>query len=214
VALERRDLGDGAFTDYDPVWLAPDRAAALMQSLIDAYDWEQRPINVFGREVMQPRLIAWSGTLPYAYSGQVLEPRPFAEPLLELTAEVSRIAGVELNHVLLNRYRDGNDSMGMHSDDEPELGRDPIIAAISLGAPRRFVMVHKKKKRDRFSLVLENGSLLVMGGTMQHKFRHGVPKQKSVTAQRINVTFRRLLRPPRGVSSAGDASSSSAARLP
>ena len=99
--------------------------------------------------------------------------------------------------------------MGMHADDEPELGRDPIIAAISLGAPRRFVMVHKKKKRDRFSTTLEHGSLLVMGGTMQHKFRHGVPKQKSITAERINVTFRLLLRPPPGVS-AGDAASSSA----
>jgi alkylated DNA repair dioxygenase AlkB len=182
-----------------------------MQSLIEAYDWAQRPINVFGKEVMQPRLIAWSGTLPYKYSGQVLDPRPFAEPLLEVTRAVSAIAGVEFNHVLLNRYRDGNDSMGMHADDEPELGRDPIIAAISLGAPRRFVMVHKKKKRDRFSLLLEHGSLLVMGGTMQHEFRHGVPKQKSITDQRINVTFRRLLRPPPGASFAGDASSSASA---
>ena len=209
MPLDRRDLGDGALTDYDPAWLPPERAAELMRALISSYEWEQRPINVFGKEVMQPRLIAWSGELPYRYSGQILEPRPFAEPLLELTREVSRIAGVEFNHVLLNRYRDGNDSMGMHADDEPELGRDPIIAAISLGAPRRFVMVHKKKKRDRFSLILEHGSLFVMRGTMQHKFRHGVPKQKSVAAERINVTFRRLLRPP-GVSAGGAASSSEA----
>jgi alkylated DNA repair dioxygenase AlkB len=184
-----------------------------MEALIAAYDWEQRPINVFGREVMQPRLIAWSGDLPYKYSGQVLDVRPFAEPLVELTRQVSAIAGAEFNHVLLNRYRDGNDSMGMHADDEPELSRDPIIAAISLGAPRRFVMVHKKKKRDRFSITLGHGSLLVMGGTMQHKFRHGVPKQKSITAERINVTFRRLLRPPPGVYADGVASSSASAPL-
>ena len=208
MALERTELGDGAVTEYDASWLSPERASDLMRALIAAYDWEQRPINVFGREVMQPRLIAWSGELPYKYSGQVLAPRPFAEPLIELTRSVSSIAGTEFNHVLLNRYRDGNDSMGMHADDEPELGRDPIIAAISLGAPRRFVMVHKKKKRDRFSIILENGSLLIMGGTMQHKFRHGVPKQKSVQLERINVTFRRLLRPPPGASGGGDASSS------
>jgi alkylated DNA repair dioxygenase AlkB len=196
VAFDRKELGDGAHTDYDPSWLPEDRAHELMRSLIAAHDWEQRPINIFGKEVMQPRLIAWAGELPYQYSGQVLEPRPFVDLLADLTKTVSAIAGAEFNHVLLNRYRDGFDNMGMHADDEPELGRDPIIAALSLGVPRRFVIWHKKKKRDRFDMTLHHGSLLVMGGTMQHKFRHGVPKQKSVTGERINVTFRRLLRPP------------------
>ncbi len=187
------DLGGGAYLDYDPAWLSSGEATALMTSVIDAFDWEHRPINLFGREVLQPRLIAWAGALPYRYSGQVLEPRPMREPLPPLVQRVSDLAGAAFNHVLLNRYRDGNDSMGMHADDEPELGRDPPIAAISLGAERRFVIAPRKGKAERYALTLAHGSLLIMGGSIQHRFRHGVPKQRSISDPRINLTFRRLL---------------------
>lgn len=189
----RTDLGEGAYTDYEPRWIEAAPAKSLYESLVDAHHWEQRPIHVFGKAVMQPRLIAWSGDLPYAYSGQVLEPRPHSEPIAELLANVVSAVGVEFNHVLLNRYRDGNDNMGMHADDEPELGRDPVIAALSLGVSRTFILVHKRQRHRRVAMTLTDGSLLVMGGTIQHRWRHGVPKQRSVSGERINVTFRRIL---------------------
>lgn len=196
MAFVRTELGEEAFVDYDSAWLTPEEARALHHILIDAFDWEQRPINVFGKAIMQPRLIAWAGELPYRYSGQVLEPRPIEGPIGELNERISSLVGVRFNHVLLNRYRDGMDNMGMHADDEPELGRDPVIAALSLGASRKFALRHKRRKGRKLDLQLDDGSLLVMGGTIQHRWRHGVPKQKSVTKERINVTFRRLLRPP------------------
>lgn len=197
MAFVRTDLGEDAFVDYDPAWVSAEEGRGLHRTLIDAFDWEQRPISVFGKAVMQPRLIAWMGELPYRYSGQVLEVRPIEGPVAELTARVSALVGVEFNHVLLNRYRNGMDNMGMHADDEPELGPEPVIAALSLGVSRKFALRHKRRKGRKLDLTLHHGSLLVMGGTIQHKWRHGVPKQRSVAEERINVTFRRLLRPPR-----------------
>ena len=103
---------------------------------------------------------------------------------------------LEFNHALVNRYRDGNDSMGLHADAEPELGPNPVVASLSLGATRRFVIRHKRDREDRRELELVHGSLLVMGGTMQHHYRHGLPRTRHPVGQRINVTFRRLLRAP------------------
>ena len=187
------DLGEGAYLEYHPAWLPPLEASALMDALVARFEWERKAIRLFGREVWQPRLIAWAGALPYEYSGQVLEPRPFLEPLDALTERVSKRADSPFNHVLLNRYRDGQDSMGMHADDEPELGPNPLIAAISLGVARRFVLAHRRRKGERHVLTVEHGSLLIMGGTIQHRFRHGVPKQQLIVAERVNLTFRRLL---------------------
>jgi alkylated DNA repair dioxygenase AlkB len=141
-------------------------------------------------------LIAWAGALPYRYSGQTLEPRAFSPALAALRDGVSERCQVDFNHLLVNRYRDGNDSMGLHADAEPELGPNPVVASLSLGASRRFVVRHKKNREDRCDLELCHGSLLVMGGTMQHHYRHGLPRTARPVGQRINVTFRRLLRAP------------------
>ena len=148
---------------------------------------------------MQPRLVAWGGELGYRYSGQTLEPRPLTPTVSDLLGRVIGATGVAFNHVLLNRYRDGQDTMGRHADNEPELGKDPQIAAISLGASRPFDLWPKDKrakKKDKRRVELQHGQLLVMGGNLQHTWRHGVPRVAGLKEERINLTFRRLLGPP------------------
>ena len=190
--LERRELGAKAWLDYDAHWLPASEADALMAELCETVPWEQRPIVVFGREILQPRLIGWGGDLPYKYSGQTLPPRPISASLRALMTRAAQIADTPFNHVLLNRYRDGQDTMGMHADNEPELGKNPTIAAVSLGAQRTFVLAPKNKRGRGFRkrIQLEHGSLLIMGGTIQHRWRHGIPRQNKVQDDRINLTFR------------------------
>jgi alkylated DNA repair dioxygenase AlkB len=199
AAWTRTSLAEGAFFDYAARWL--DRAGAdeLERALADQMSFEQREIELFGKRVLQPRLIAWGGTLPYRYSGQTLEAREFPPALAALRTRVSELCEIEFNHALVNRYRDGNDSMGLHADAEPELGPNPVLASLSLGASRRFVIRHKRIREDRHELELCHGSLLVMGGTMQHHYRHGLPRTTKPVGERINVTFRRLIRAPSGV---------------
>ena len=152
---------------------------------------------LFGRPILQPRLIAWAGDLGYRYSGQTLEPRPFTPAAARLLARVRGHAGVAFNHVLVNRYRTGQDSMGLHADDEPELGPDPPVAIVSLGAVRRL-LVRSRRKGDvrRHDLELGHGALLLMGGTLQRHYVHGVPRQPGAEGERISLTFRKLLRAP------------------
>jgi len=189
----RTEIVDGAWLDYRAAWLGADEAAALAARLRDTLAWEQRSIVLYGREVMQPRLIAWAGERPYRYSGRSLEPRAFTSELAAIRDRVAAAAGVAFDHVLVNRYRDGNDSMGMHADDEPELGPDPVVAALSLGATRRFV-IQPRRKRDggRHVVLLEHGSLVIMGGSFQHRLRHGIPRA-AAAGERISLTFRRVL---------------------
>lgn len=192
----RIPLLDGAWLDHDPTYLPgvdADRAHAAVRAELT---WEQREIVLFGRRVWQPRLIAWTGTLPYRYSGQTLPPRAAPPVVHQLLADVCTRAGVAFNHVLVNRYRDGQDSMGLHADDEPELGEDPIVATLSLGTARRFVLQPRRRGTDRVILTLTHGSLLVMGGATQHHWYHAVPKAPACRDARINVTFRWLHGPP------------------
>ena len=194
--MKRHTLAGGAWIDEDRTWLASDEANAMLRDLIANESWGQYPIKVFGKDVMQPRLITWAGDLPYRYSSQTLEPRAASPLLAQLTERVSEVAGVPFNHVLLNRYRDGKDHMGYHADDERELGLNPVIAAISLGATRRFILHQKKNRRRQRRYRLVHGSLLVMGGTIQHTWRHALPGCNTCSEPRINLTFRRLLGPP------------------
>jgi alkylated DNA repair dioxygenase AlkB len=193
----RIPLASGAWLDHDPAWLPSHDAEAVLAALRGELAWEQREIVLFGRKVLQPRLIAWAGDLGYRYSGQTLEPRPFTPAVRGLLARLRERTGVPFNHVLANRYRSGDDSMGLHADDEPELGDDPAIAIVSLGVPRRLVVRPRRKgARARHDLDLGHGSLLVMGGTCQRHYVHGVPRQPGLQGERISLTFRRLLRPP------------------
>jgi alkylated DNA repair dioxygenase AlkB len=192
----RKELRAGAWVEYLPGWLSEADADHAMEVLSQELEWEQRPILVFGREIMQPRLNAWAGELAYKYSGQTLEPRPWHPMLTDLLQRVNAATGASFNHALLNLYRDGRDKIAMHADNEPELGKDPFIAALSFGATRDFVLSYKRKRRRKHTIALGHGSLFLMGGTIQHTWRHALPGRQECKEPRINLTFRRLLGPP------------------
>ncbi len=175
---------------FDPQWLCAQDADASFDALHQAFAWEQLSIHAGHKDVLQPRLMAWAGDITYRYSGLTLEPRPVPDALAGLLARVRQECDVAFNHVVLNWYRDGRDNVGMHSDNEEELGPNPLIASLSLGAGRTFHVRHKRKRRLREQLELTHGSMLIMGGSMQHKWRHGVPREAAVTQPRLNVTFR------------------------
>jgi alkylated DNA repair dioxygenase AlkB len=190
ATVRRWDLADGGLLQLYEGWLAPDEAARTFERLFAELDWKQRAIRIMGREVLQPRLTAWYGDAPYTYSGVTLEPLPWTPLLADLRDRVVAATGERFNTVLCNLYRTGADSMGFHADDEKELGPRPVIASLSLGAARRFVLHHEKKRAAPVSIELRDGSLLVMGGTTQAFWRHALPKDKAAAGARINLTFR------------------------
>ena len=183
----------------DPAWLAPARADALMRTLREDLDWEVHRIRMFGRWVDSPRLSSWIGDADagYVYSGARFEPRPWHPALAGLRGELQSALGVDFNSVLANRYRDGRDAMGWHSDDEPELGPQPVIASISLGATRRFAFKHRRDAQQKLTIELAHGSLLLMRGDTQSNYRHALPRTARPVADRINLTFRQIRTGPR-----------------
>lgn len=164
----------------------------LFIELTQTLDWRQDWITIYGRSMPQPRLSAWYGDpgKSYTYSGITMCPSPWTHTLLDLKAKVEAVSGVMFNSVLLNLYRDGNDSMGWHSDDEPELGQNPVIGSLSLGGTRRFMLRHRSEKGWKHQLESTSGSFLLMQGTTQHYWQHQVPKTKRPVLPRINLTFR------------------------
>jgi alkylated DNA repair dioxygenase AlkB len=194
AVARRMALADGGALVFHEAWLEASAAAELFVGLRDEIAWRQERIRIHGREFMQPRLVAWFGDpeATYTYSGLKLAPEAWPPRLAALRGRLERDAGTPFNSVLCNLYRDGADSMGFHADDERELGPNPVIASVSLGATRRFQMRHAKRAGERIDLDLPGGSLLVMSGTTQHFWRHGVPKQRAVAESRINLTFRRI----------------------
>lgn len=192
------DLADGGRLLLFEKWLAPDVEPSLRGALVRTIPWRQEQITFFGKPVAQPRLTAaFADTgVSYRYSGLVIEPRPWTPELLDIKRCVEADAGHAFNYVLANFYREGGDSMGFHADDEPELGANPLIASLSLGATRRFVLKHKRRSLPPVSLDLPGGSLLLMAGTTQHHWQHGVPKTKHAVGPRLNLTFRQIVRRP------------------
>ena len=165
----------------------------LRDTLIDEVPWRHNTIRVFGVDHAEPRLVSWHGDpgAVYSYSGVDLVVNPWTPTLSELRTVCERIAGVAFNSVLVNLYRDGNDKVGWHADDEPELGPEPVIASLSLGATRRFRFRHRDTGAS-VAVELESGSLVVMSGLSQKCWVHEVPRQRRVAAPRINLTFRRV----------------------
>ena len=161
----------------------------MFRSINDETPWEARNIILFGKEVPQPRLACWYGDLAYSYSGITLDPRPMTPTLLEVKQRCEEAASTRFNSVLVNLYRDGQDSMGLHADDEPELGPEPIIASVSFGGERNFRLRHRQSKELQ-QISLASGSLLVMSGLSQECWMHDVPKTKKFVEPRINLTFR------------------------
>ncbi|TZF91178.1 alpha-ketoglutarate-dependent dioxygenase AlkB family protein [Cognatilysobacter lacus] len=190
--LGRLDLPD-ADVRLQPAWLTAADAAMAFATLHRAIDWENHPVRLFGREHAAPRLSRWFGDAgtAYRYSGIVREPSPWLPPLAALRERLSAELDVEFNSVLANLYRDGRDAMGWHADDEPELGSDPVIASLSLGATRRFVVKHRDGT-PRLAVELPAGSLLVMQGRTQANYRHALPRTARPVRPRINLTFRNV----------------------
>jgi alkylated DNA repair dioxygenase AlkB len=168
----------------------------VLRQLIAQTPWRPEKVVMWGRRLPQPRLTAWYGDpgAAYAYSGIQLHPLPWTPNLLDTKTRVEALVGSTFNSVLLNYYRDHQDSIGFHSDAEPELGEQPVIASLSLGAERTFIMRHKGLKRiEPVRLRLASGSLLLMRGDTQRCWRHGVPKESRPCGPRINLTFRRII---------------------
>ena len=185
---------DDAELAWAPGWLAPAEADALLADLRESVPWEVHRIRLFGREHASPRLSCWIGDpeAVYRYSGTLFQPHPWPPALDALRHRLQQTLGTPLNSVLANRYRDGRDAMGWHSDNEPELGPQPVIASISLGATRRFVL-RPRGGGARHSLELGHGSLLVMRGQTQRHWQHALPRTARPVGERINLTFRRIL---------------------
>ena len=168
----------------------------FLNALIVETPWRSETITLWGKAVLQPRLTAWYGDpgLNYSYSGIRLTPKYWTDTLLELRECVEKASDAPFNSVLLNCYRDNNDSMGMHSDNEAELGKDPVIASLSLGEERMFVMKHKRlSDLKTIKLPLPDASLLVMKGPTQQNWKHGIPKEPTACGPRVNLTFRRII---------------------
>lgn len=187
----------GADVSHLPAWLPQSDADALLHDLQQGVPWEVHRIRMFGRWVDSPRLSCWIGDpqAHYRYSGADFVPHSWPAALLPLRERLQQHCGARFNSVLANRYRDGRDSMGWHSDDEPELGTQPLIASLSLGAARRFLLRRRDDRAQVTEFVLGHGDLLVMAGDTQRHYQHALPKTACPMGERINLTFRWIAAP-------------------
>jgi alkylated DNA repair dioxygenase AlkB len=193
VGLQRFRVSTGLDVFYVPDFVA--EARTCTQRLHAECAWRPLTIRLFGRHVPVPRMVAWQGEqgVTYGYSGQRHRAQGFSPTVQSLRARVESALQLRFNFVLLNLYRNGNDSMGWHADDERELGQEPVIASLSFGVPRRFCLRRRADRRVRHDLMLGSGSLLVMAGRTQVDWQHSVPRARAVAVPRINLTFRRIV---------------------
>ncbi|MDC7996315.1 alpha-ketoglutarate-dependent dioxygenase AlkB family protein [Altibacter sp. HG106] len=184
-----------ASVSYIPGFLSEESASEHFQHFLNTIKWEQRDVKVFGKVYPQPRLTALYGTpeKTYRYAGLTLVPNKMAPKLAALQQKIEAYSGFQFNSVLLNLYRDGQDSNGWHSDDEASLGKQPKIASLSLGAPRSFHFRERNNHQNTFKVELHHGSLLLMGEGTQQYWHHKIPKTRKDVGQRINLTFRYLI---------------------
>ncbi len=175
-------------------WLTEADANRALADLRTELPWQCHRIRIFGREVPSPRLSSWHGDpgTDYRYSGHRHVAQAWTATLTELRTRLLDTLGFDFNAVLVNLYRNGSDSMGWHADDERELGPQPLIASISLGASRRFVL-RRRDRQHRYELNLSHASLLLMLGATQQAWQHALPRQLRVLEPRINLTFRSIL---------------------
>ncbi|MFC1689705.1 alpha-ketoglutarate-dependent dioxygenase AlkB [Pseudomonadota bacterium] len=177
---------------YHAGFIPSDEADRCLSRIWKELAWRQQKIRLFGRWVLQPRLVAWYGEpeAVYAYSGLELKPNPWHPVLYDLKERIEAFTGRPFNATLANAYRDGSDSMGWHSDDEKELGPQPFIASISLGQERRFLVRIKGQKSE--AIALQHGSLLIMKGHSQQNYQHCLTKTRKPAGVRINLTYRMI----------------------
>jgi alkylated DNA repair dioxygenase AlkB len=179
---------------YYPSFFDDEAAFDLLKKLKSQIHWQEENIVVFGKTYLQPRLTAfYSDTkLKYGYSGIQLKTNDWSPLLLKIKYFIENETGFTFNAVLLNWYRNGKDSNGWHADNEKELGKNPVVASVSFGAERKFQFKHNTQSEEKHSLILQNGSLLLMKGEMQHYWKHQIPKTAQVVGDRINLTFRTI----------------------
>lgn len=194
--FEKFTLKDGE------IWLMPnfmplDRTDEYFRGLLSTINWKQEQIMMYGKTHAVPRKTAWYGEegFNYKYSGINCNPEPWTKELRDIKKVIERfLPNHEFNSVLLNLYRNGDDKVSWHSDDETELARNPTIASVSLGATRRFDLKHKKYSKEKFQIELTSGSLIIMTGELQHHWQHQIPVQKKVKDPRINLTYRTIVK--------------------
>lgn len=189
------DIPD-AQVQYDGVYYAIAKANQLQSTLIKETPWRQNKITVYGKEHLEPRLTQLYGDtgISYGYSNIRYNALPWTATLQSIKDDVEKAAGTIFNVCLVNRYRHGQDSNGWHADNEKELGNNPIIASVSLGQERFFHLKHNTNKDWRFKFLLAHGSLLIMAGKTQHTYKHQIAKTKKDIHERINLTFRRIIK--------------------
>jgi alkylated DNA repair dioxygenase AlkB len=177
-----------------PRFFSKKNSDLLLQNLLTNINWKQEPITIFGKQVMQPRLTAWYADegKQYSYSGITMQPLTWTESLQQIKTAIETKTDISFNSALLNLYRDGKDSMGWHRDNEKELGTNPPIASVSLGASRIFKLRDYNNKKTTQSIELTHGSLLLMKGETQHFWEHQVAKTSKPVSTRINITFRQI----------------------
>ena len=183
---------DGEVT-YASSFLGTEKAVELFTHLLDEIEWQPDEVRMFGKTIITKRKVAWYGDkqYEYIYSNTRKVALAWTAHLLEIKQAVEAETGILFNSCLLNLYHDGTEGMGWHSDDEKPLGTHPVIASVSLGATRKFAFKHKLTKQS-VSLILENGSLLLMQGKTQEAWLHALPKMARVKGMRINLTFRKI----------------------
>ncbi len=177
---------------YHPSFFNKTESDSIFKSLLENIEWKQDKIIMYGKEILLPRLSAWYGdnNKPYTYSGITLNPLPWTEELLLIKKRIEVEAKVKFSSVLINRYRDGQDYVGWHTDAEKELGTNPIIGSVNFGATRKFQLRRIDDHKNKFELELKHGTFLLMGGATQHFWQHQVPKTALKIGERINLTFR------------------------
>lgn len=182
-----------ADVSYYPAFILPSDANQFLDRLQQSLHWRQEQITLYGKTFEVPRLQAWYGDKhsQYQYSNLTMQPIPWTKELVRLKQMCENQAKVAFNSMLANLYRDGNDGMGRHADNEPELGNQPVIASVSFGQTRNLDFYHNQTKQ-KVRVPLANGSLLLMRGNTQTYWQHAIAKTKKVSLPRINLTFRKI----------------------
>jgi alkylated DNA repair dioxygenase AlkB len=177
---------------FDKNFITLNKSLEYFNKLKSELNWENSSIKIFGKTYLKPRLEAYYSEKDYSYSGEKLSKNQITPILSELKNKVEKISNQDFNAILANCYRNGNDSNGWHSDNEKELGLNPVIASLSFGATRKFQLKHKTTK-EFLNFNLNSGSLFIMGGELQHHWKHQIPKEPKIVEGRINLTFRNIV---------------------
>jgi len=183
-------IENGEYIFY-PYFFSKSDSDLLLKNLRSNIIWKQESMIMYGKKINFPRLTAWYGNndKPYSFSGITLQPLPWSSEIISIKSKIESVAKTVFNSVLLNLYRDGNDSISWHTDAEKELGINPVIASVNFGATRKFQLRNIKTK-EKLEIELAHGSLLIMQGELQHFWQHQVPKTSKIIGERINLTFR------------------------